>query len=323
MQQQGDFDQIRLLNRVVTAHYSEDKSQVQIAEEIGLSTAKVNRLLKQARESGMIEITVRTAFQHVFELEEQLRAHFELRDPVVIPRVSDAPDSVLSSVGAAAAKRLLDSVRDGDTICISGGKAIHEVVSSIEPIRAYDVEVVPATGGVQGHHYTDVNYLAAQLATRLGGEVRQLHAPIFVESPKEREALLSVRQISEVLDHAKRADIALVGIGAVDSITASYFDLTQLSGDDRSEFVQKYRGCGELFAHIYDETGNPCADDHNARLVGLCPEDLKNCPISIGVAANSEKERPIRGALRGGYLSTLVTDERTARAVLNDDKGAK
>ena len=37
---------------------------------------------------------------------------------------------------------------------------------------------------------------------------------------------------------------------------------------------------------------------------------------SIGVAAGTQKVAPIQGALRGGYLKTLVTDEPTADSLL-------
>ena len=88
---------------------------------------------------------------------------------------------------------MLQSLRDGDVICISGGKAVFEVVKATEPKAKYDVTVVPATGGVQGRDHTDVNFLASELAGRLGGRSYLLHAPIFVDSAEEK---LTVQKLS-------------------------------------------------------------------------------------------------------------------------------
>jgi DNA-binding transcriptional regulator LsrR (DeoR family) len=45
--------------------------------------------------------------------------------------------------------------------------------------------------------------------------------------------------------------------------------------------------------------------------------ELKNIPYRIGVAATTAKALPLFGALRGGYLHALITDETAARGILN------
>ena len=75
---------------------------------------------------------------------------------------------VAAQVGRAAANQLLESLRDGDIIAITGGKALSAVVDNLEPEREFDITVVPLTGGVQGKYYTDVNHLASRMAERLG-----------------------------------------------------------------------------------------------------------------------------------------------------------
>ena len=202
-------------------------------------------------------------------------------------------------------------------ICISGGKAVYEVVNATEPKAKYDVVVVPATGGVQGRYHTDVNVLASELAARLGGRAYQLHAPIFVDSPEEKRALLNVRQIREVLERARAADIALVGVGGVIPGTSSFFDLLSSSDSEHDRVSQDHAARGELFGHVFDEHGLPCAPNLSDRLIGVDIDDVRRVPFSIGVAAGSHKVEPIRGVLRGGYLKTLVTDEPTAFSVLD------
>jgi DNA-binding transcriptional regulator LsrR (DeoR family) len=313
-----DFATIRLISEILTLYYLEEKNQSEIAALLGLSTAKVNRLLKQARELGYVEINIHTPFMHLVELERDLKRVYGLPEAFIIPSLPNA-SNMLHDVGRAAADYLLQHLRDGDTICISGGKTIHAMVEALEADRKYDVCVVPATGARQGKLFTNVNYLAGRLAEKLGGVSYQFNAPIFVDSPEERDALLSIRHISQVLDIARQAQIAVVGIGSIIPPLSSYFDLLALPESELNgikELVEAEDVHGEIFAHVFDGIGQPCMTEYNQRAVGLGLDQLKNIPITIGIAATAEKIRPIHGALQGGYLKMLVTDETTALGVL-------
>jgi DNA-binding transcriptional regulator LsrR (DeoR family) len=312
-----DYENVRLMSGILALYYQEGKSQKEIASDLGLSVAKVNRLLKQAREQGWVEINLHVPFQNMFELESKIQAITDIPEAVVVPCLSEDAEVALQHVGSVAANYLLQHLRDGDTICISGGKALYAIVEALHTKRRYDIQVVPATGGVQGRHYTDVNYLAAQLADRLGGRAFQLHAPIFVDTRQERETLMALRQVSEILDLARQAQIALVGVGSIIPASPSYFDLTSLDVDDRRRIVEEESGSGEVLAHIYDAQGQPCALQYNQRVIGLGLTELRSIPLSIGVAASEQKILPICGALRGGYLKTIIMDEVAARGVLD------
>ena len=51
-------------------------------------------------------------------------------------------------------------------------------------------------------------------------------------------------------------------------------------------------------------------------MIGLTLDEIRQIPYRIGVAASAAKALPIYGALRGGYLHVLITDEAAARGVL-------
>jgi DNA-binding transcriptional regulator LsrR (DeoR family) len=111
---------------------------------------------------------------------------------------------MLNALGAVTADFLLDHLRDGDVLGIGGGTAVNAVVQAIEPLRTYQVEVVPMLGAVQGQMTTDINYLATQMAERLGAKAYQLHAPAFVDTREHRETLQSMAPVKDILDIARR-----------------------------------------------------------------------------------------------------------------------
>jgi DNA-binding transcriptional regulator LsrR (DeoR family) len=313
----SDFESSRLISKVLMMYYMEDRSQAEIGQELGLSTAKINRLLKQARNLGYVEISIHTPFQHLIELERDLETSTGLKHAVVVPKLGDNPNALLQSVGHAAANFFLEHLRNDDVVCMGGGTSLSVMVDALSGSQQNSVTVVPACGGMQGKHDTDVNNLVADLASKLGGRGLSLHAPAITDTPKERESLLALRQVREVLDLANNAQIALVGIGTVRPATASLFQFASLSDEDIFALTENRQAVGEILLHVIDKNGKPVKNVLNDRVVSMDLETFKKIPLTIGIAAMQLKTAPIIAALRGGYIKVLVTDEETAEDVLS------
>lgn len=312
----SDYESSRLISRVLMMYYMEDRSQAEIGQELGLSTAKINRLLKQAKNQGYVEINIHTPFQHLLQLENELETVAGLKHAVVVPKLGENPKALMQSVGNAAATFFLEHLRDGDIVCMGGGSTLLAMVEGTPTDQKYEITVVPASGGVQGRYESDVNHLVADLASKIGSKSLSLHAPAVTDTPQERDALLALRQVYEVLDLANHAQIAIVGIGAIRPATASLFHFASLSQEDILAVTENHQAAGEMLMHVVDKQGKPIESVINKRIVGLELEALKTIPLTIGVAATKNKVLPIISALRGGYLKVLITDEETAREVL-------
>lgn len=305
----------RLIAQILTMHYKDDLLQSEIAMKLGLSSAKVNRLIKRGRALGMLQITINSPFLHQFELERELADRWNLKNCVVVPTVDGNPAMTLDQVGDAAGRLLAAALSDGMTIAISGGKALRAIVANLSGDLEFDVEVVPMTGGVQGHHYTDVNHIATELADRLSGHATLIHAPLHAETDAERDLLMSLKSVREVMDMVRVADVAVFGIGSVIGDVSTYYDLHPVSDAERKQLYNNGVR-GELLGHLIDENGRLADTTLNSCLVALPPQDLAHIPTTIGVASGAEKAEPVIAALNGGYLNSFVTDEVTATAIL-------
>ncbi|WP_200844258.1 sugar-binding transcriptional regulator [Rhizobium sp. 18065] len=310
-----DFDQQRQMYSALVLHFIEGLKQSEIAERLNLSHSKVNRLIATGRKAGMVKIAISSPYQRLVDLENDLVSGFSLRHSVVTPTVSDNPETTLQMVGRVAAGHLLETLRDGDIIAITGGKAVSAVVENLEAERRFDVRVVPVTGGVQGKHFTDVNHLATQLAEKLGGSASLVHAPLFAEDAEQRDLLMNVASIREVFDLARRATVALVGIGSVDAPGSGYYDLLPDPARGGKALVDAGIA-GEFLAHLISADGSLADIDLNSRVVALPPGQFDNCRNIIGVAAGDYKAGPVAAALAGRYLTSLVVDEAVARHVI-------
>jgi DNA-binding transcriptional regulator LsrR (DeoR family) len=318
----NDIELMRQMHTVLVLHFLEGKKQSEIAETLNLSTSKVNRLITQGRKMGMVKIDIENPFQRLTDLEELLVKEVPLSRALVTSAVPGSPGTTLKQVGLAAANHLVETIRDGDVIAITGGKAVSAVVQNIETDRSFDVTVVPLTGGVQGKFYTDVNHLATQLADRLGGSTMLVHAPLFAESREQRDMLMEVASIRQVFDIARQANVALVGVGSIQTPASSYYDLHPMPESDRKMLA----GTGviaEFLAHLMRQDGTVADYALNSRLVALRPEELKQCKRVIGVASGEEKIEPIKAVLNGHHMDSLILDEETASAVLATMEGAQ
>ncbi|MBD9372330.1 sugar-binding transcriptional regulator [Rhizobium sp. ARZ01] len=305
----------RQMHQALVLHFLEGLTQAQIADQLGLSHATVNRLIKRGRQLGLVEIKIKSPVEPLVDMEEQLLALGGIGRVVVVPTVSDNPQTALVSVGEAAARLLLEEIDDGDTICITGGKGVSAVVAGLKPQRHYDVEVIPATGCVQGKHYTDVNHVSTLMAERLGGRSFQIHAPLFADSEAERAMLINMRSVADVFKRARGAKLAVVGIGSILSDDSSYYDLHPSSSTDRQAIERSGASC-ELLAHLLDNHGRVCDYSLNRTLVSLTLPEFASIPTKIGVASGPNKAAPILSVMRGNHLDTLVTDEATGARIL-------
>ena len=312
---QSELDATRQIYKVLVMHFIEGKSQAEIAKLIGVSHPKVNRMIKQGRTMGMVDIQIRSPFRSLFDLEHEIAGLGGLDSAVVAATISEQDDVNLASVAEAAAKLFLSKLKDGDIVTVSGGKSMSAFVAALKPEKTYNVVVVPATGCLQGNHFIDVNHVTAQMAEALGGRSYQLHAPIFAESTQQRDMLKEMRQNEFVLEMARRATIAVVGIGSILTKDSSYYSLHPTSQADRKAILQS-GATGELLAHLIEEGGQACGYALNDQLVSLTLDEFRKIPFTIGVAAGKQKVLPIRTILKGDYINALVTDENTCRTVL-------
>lgn len=315
-----EFDQQRQMYSVLVLHFIEGVKQSEIAEKLNLSHTKVNRMIAAGRKAGMVKISISSPFQRLVDMENDVTQRFGLKQSVVTPTVSDNPETTLQMVGRVAANHLLETLRDGDVIAITGGKAVSAVVENLEAERRFDIRVVPLTGGVQGKHYTDVNHLATQLADKLGGTAQLVHAPLFAEDEQQRDLLMNVASIREVFDQARQATVALVGIGSVQAPGSGYYDLLPDPARGGQALIDAGIA-GEFLAHLIKADGSLAEIDLNSRVVALDPADLANCPTIIGVAAGSLKAGPVAATLAGRFLTSLVVDEEIARALDTHGEG--
>jgi deoxyribonucleoside regulator len=161
--------------------------------------------------------------------------------------------------------------------------------------------------------------LARLLVDLYGGECRYLHAPLIVENADVWKALLQEPRILEPLSLARRADVALVGIGSPAAEVSSLLRAGYLDRDELAR-LQAQGVVGDICSRHYDIDGRVLDIELNRHIVGIDLETLHGIEQVIGVAAGVAKSKAILGALRGRHVNVVVTDDVAAREVLTLDR---
>ncbi|MCU0493379.1 MAG: sugar-binding transcriptional regulator [Chloroflexaceae bacterium] len=305
-----------LLVLVASLYYEQDRNQQEIAEQLQISRSNISRLLREAKEKGFVEVKIRKPYHRDEALEASLMQRFGLVQALVLDSARDNASNPLPAVGRLAAHFIEEKLRPNDVLAISWGTGVHSAAVAIPTRPDLHVDVVQMIGSVGAPNpEIDGPELARRLAEALGGRYFYLHAPILVDNPTVRDLLLAEAAIQETLDRARRAAVALLGIGTTEPgansfVRAGHLTELQLGG------LRAQGAVGETCGLHFDINGNMSDLLVNRRVVGLELAALRRIPTVVAVACGLPKARSILGALRGRYLNVLATDDETARAVL-------
>ncbi len=243
-------DELLLLAEVAQLYYGEDRTQEQIAQATGQSRSSVSRLLKEAREQGIVDIRVHYPFQRVPGLEADLHNRLGLSDCRVLATGQVRPiiglsEDVPGRVGVLAARYLQQHVPDNSRIGLGWGRMIHHVVYSGHFSNKPGMVVVQVEGSIErAVPDVDGGRLVAELGRRLGGRVYLLSAPLVVAEPSVRTGLLRDQHIRQTLEWGRRADALVMGIGTVDRQSGLY--RAGYLTDADLDFIEGQGGVGDL-----------------------------------------------------------------------------
>ncbi len=314
-------DRERLLVKVSRFYYEHELTQSQISERLRLSRQKVQRLLKEAHQAGIVQITIRPVIGAFPELERKLEDRFGLQESVVI-ETTDFYDQfvVAREVGVGAADYLRRVVQSQDSLVISWGGSLLGLVNALSGgSRRADLDGIRVIQGLGGLGDPNKEVHAADLTRRLAqvfrGEAVLLPTPAVAGTRKARDTYIEDPFVSNVLEQAKSANLAVMGIGAprLDSILMRE---GRIVTEQDLETLKNNGAVGDINLRFFDENGKLVQSNFDRRVIGLTLDEIKRIERVIGVAGGAAKVSAIRGALAGRLVDVLVTDQITAQQVL-------
>lgn len=313
-------DKTELLVRVSELYYEQGLSQNEVAKILGTSRPSVSRLLDEARENGIVEIIVHNPIRQNPKMSFELRKTLDLREAIVVNGSYDYEKGLYRCCEAAA--QFLYTIMDNNkTIGIDYGLAPRFLCDIIKPHKYYNVNVVQMIGCLgTGNPAVDGLEIALRISKKFGGTYSNIYAPTYVKNKTVYSYLILEPQIKATLKKAMNTDIILTGIGSLDAGTtlqkAGYF-----TNQSRLNLIKK-GAVGHLLARPFDINGVEIPFE-GSYVIGAPLKAMKAAQWSIGISAAEFKAPAVMAAIRGGYINTLVTDEKLACKLLELAKNLK
>ena len=295
-----------LATKAAWYYYMEDNTQAQIAEVMGVSRAKVIRLLEEARAQGIVQFSFRKNDSQRVSAEQLLIDRFGLKDAFVVPTPLDS-SAINQSIAQGAAHYVSDHLREDGYLNIGYGDTVSRMLGFLAKNREESLNVVSLTGGVS-------YYLPSVGTTAYSMHLFLTPSPLVVSSRQVRDALLDEKSLQDVSTMTEYADMSVVGIGA--AVEGATVLRNGILNEGELTVLKMQGAVGDVLNHFMDKDGNLIQTEIEDRVISTDLDKLRQLKNVVGVTGGKDKVSAIKAVLNGGYLNVLITDSDTAAELL-------
>jgi deoxyribonucleoside regulator len=300
--------------KVAKFYYEDDLTQGEIAKKLGYSRVKIHRILRSAKEAGIVQVNINSHDSDIINLENRLIHHFDLRDCIIVDDYPPGDDLYLALAKAAGAW-LRTRVQPGLRV----GLGLGRTVSYLPQIFGVEKEVplifTEVAGAVSDHNWgVESNNIASKMAEIFQAKAELFYAPTLVSTAELKNQLIKERSIKRSLERARNCDIVLQSVGPVDETALLFLQgyLNRAALDD----LRSAGAVGDALGCFYNQDGHIIPSPVDDLMIGLHLSELADIPWSVLIGGGPEKILPIAAAFEGGYFNVLITNLKSAQELI-------
>lgn len=301
------------LAAIARMFYIEDKSKIEIANELNISRFKVARCLQEAKNKGIVHISIHAPGEEASDLLAALKEHLHLQHIYLVPSSSDVSRE-RQTLGKSAAQILGKNARKGHNIGFSWGRTLLPIADYLPELPS--ATFVQLTGVVGNDPSQSPIEIIAKISRNSGSpaQAKALITPLFFSSPSFVEAIRKEPAVSEVLNLYNHLDMAFLSVG---SWQPRVTQLSQhISSEDQDE-LDSLGACADFGGLFFDATGHYVNSRINKCRLSIDVEQLLATPAVIAVAGQAEKVDAIYSVCASGLPTHLVTTTEVATLLLH------
>ncbi|WP_299845131.1 sugar-binding transcriptional regulator [uncultured Jannaschia sp.] len=304
------------VSEVCWHYYVNEMTQVEVARVMGVTRLRVNQAIRKARAGGMVRVQIDSPFIQRIGLQEEVKARFGIPKALIAPARSD-PYDYHAPVGAALAAYLTERIGPSGwrTIGVSWGMTLESAARRLMPQNHPDLEIVSMLGGTTKGASFNTFGIASGFAAALGASYSLLAAPIYLAAGVDRDAFLGQEIFADHFSKLGQLDAAIMT--ASDVSPRSFLVANGLPRDVTPEELTAAGAVGDVLGRFLDSEGRAIDHPIDTRAVAIEAADVARTPEKILAAAGPHKVAILRAAIRRGLVDTLITDDVTARLLLD------
>jgi len=339
-------------------YYVQGETMEVIAHHLGVSRSTVSRLLARARQEGVVRVSL-VQPGGAGSLEGRMAQVFGVRTHIVPVREGTTEIHRLQQVASVAAAHMGDLIgalaepdgtggagapdphgsdddnrgrsagagragqgldAGGVVVGVAWGTTMSEVSAALPSRSVPGLTVVQLNGASDPmREGPSAGEVLSRMRLSLGARTISFPVPAFFDHVATREAMWSERSVKRVLSVARRASLAVFGVGALDALNGALpsqvYEGGHLTARDQA-VLRRQNVVGDVCTVLLRSDGSWRDVTLNARATGPTPAQLARIPRRLCVAAGTGKARALLAALRARTATDLIVDDATARAVL-------
>ena len=308
-----------IVSAVAYQYYVLGKKRSEIAETVGLSPATLSRLLKRAKDEGIIEFRITEPYLSCCQMEEFLLRKFNLKSVIVVPvpeQYAGNDEEIKKMTALEGARYVQRIINDGDVIGLNWGGTMYHLIQYLNPCRKVPASIITMHGSIE-HSLKkfQAKSLVRRAAMCFGGNTLVTTAPGLSRSLEEHERIVNSPEYRELKQMYSRIDISVSGVGSIypkmDSplLTSDY-----LSKEEIEEIRREGATC-DCLLRFFNKDGEECDTSLRDRTVSISVDEYKKIPMRILVASGKGKAHAVTSLLKGNMLDVLIIDRELAEAV--------
>ena len=314
--------------RAAWLYHVAGNTQEQTADLLGISRVKVNRLLAEARDSGIVKISIEHRFARMAEVEETIRKRHNLSfcrtTPPLMSYSASRRKSMPSrekleaespiarrAVGIVAADLLRERLQtdENSVIGVGFGRTIAEVPNYLVGMSKPRAKFVSAMGSLTRSSAANPFEVVCHFAERTGAEGHLLPVPFVADSISDKQIFMSQRVFKQTLALAEQASFYIVTLGQCDEYSL-LFRYRLLSGIELQGLKRAGAVC-DCMGRFFDADGQVVSSDLNQRTLAVDLEHLYDREVIL-LCAGRQKLKAVKGLLKAGFVRGLIIDGDTA-----------
>ena len=308
-------------------------TQEEVAVRLGVHRTRIVRLLAEARERGLVSITIHHEQVRDLDVEDCIARRFgldfclatpamgfELADSE--PKLAAAQEMIARrAVGSAAANFLKGKLAAGRpiTVGVSWGRTLEQMTLHLSGVQNPRARFVSLMGSLTRNSASNPFEVVQALAARTGGEGHFLPVPFIADTVADRAVLMSQRTVAEALALAQSADLYLISVGELRE-TAFLRQQAMLSADELRS-VRARGAVADSLGRLFDRGGAQVEHELAHRTLAVEFERLRDRDVVL-LVGGLQKVASVQALLRTGVVRGLVIDGDTAQLLASQEAGA-
>jgi len=298
-------------------YFHDGLNQNEIAKRLSVSRASVVNYLAEARRRDYVRITLDSDVFRNTRLGSQLKQKFNIVDVLVVPADTTSASRSFERVIRAASDWLPQFLEPGDHLGIAWGETIYRLAEVAPKLSLGDLTIVQLIGSKPSEIGFAAENCAATLAQRFGAQCANLHVPLLLSTPALCNALKAEPMIATQLQMIADCKKVLFAAGTTDP--DSHIALTGLLDNDTLSAMRAKGAAGVICGRIIDHDGQPMPAPNENQMIGVTLEQMRNKDMGMLVSAGLDRVAAAKAAMRGGYVTHLVTCSASAEHLLSED----